>query len=258
MQQGSRWYFLLTNFVLPLSVPAQHLLRSQCVAPHKREIRLQRGEKGGVEWSGTVEGRRERGTFVGHHLWLNSILYLFEIKMNARQASSCVREEQSNHEGTCFFLCECITATQSSAAECSQRCKLRPNNLRPQLSKSIHFDTFRFALVQVDLIRSCSVHFSSVQAEPASCWLFWDTTNSKIIQVFCRDHRKWRSPACDSCSACSPKTWSKQRCTEYFMRAQQYIKDWIKPADKVIILAMMFSFLVRNVENLIKSTEWMQ
>lgn len=176
--------------------------------------------------------------------------------MNARQASSCIREEQSNHEGTCFFLCECITATQISAAERSQRWKLRPNNLRPQLSKSIRFDTFRFALVQVDLIWYSSVHFSSVQAEPASCRLFWDTSNSKTVHVFCWDHCKWHSPACDTSSACSPKTWSKQRCTEYFMRAWKYITDWIKPADKVIILPMIFSFLVRNVEDLIKPIYW--
>lgn len=35
------------------------------------------------------------------------------------------------------------------------------------------------------------------------------------------------------------------------MRAQEYIKVWIKPADKVVILAMIFSSLVRNVENLV-------
>lgn len=56
--------FLLTNFALPLSVLAQHLLWPQCVAPHKCEIRLQRGEK---RWSGgaeTVEERRERETLL--------------------------------------------------------------------------------------------------------------------------------------------------------------------------------------------------
>lgn len=112
--------FLPTNFALPLSVPARHLLWPQWVVHRSTQKwdKTSAWEKK-VEWRSRNSGRkeRERGTFVGHHLWLNSILYLSEIKMNARQASSCMREEQSNHEGTCFFLCECITATQSSAAE---------------------------------------------------------------------------------------------------------------------------------------------
>lgn len=146
MQEGSRWYFFwLTLLFLSLFRHDIFCGHSESpVAPHKRDIRPQRGKKGGVE---EQEERRERGTFVGQHLWLNSILYLSEIKINARQASSCMREEQSNHDETCFFLCECITATRSSAVQRSQWCNLRPNNLRPQLSKSIPFDTFRFALV---------------------------------------------------------------------------------------------------------------
>lgn len=46
--------------------------------------------------------------------------------------------------------------------------EIEANSLRPQPSKSIQFDMFRFALVQVDPIQSCSVHFSSAQLSSCS------------------------------------------------------------------------------------------
>lgn len=201
MQQGSRWYFFwLTSLFLSLFRHNIFCGHSEShVAPHKREIRPQRGKKGGVEeqeqWK---KGGREALLWDTIYDWIPFYICLKSKWMQDKQVAAWERNNPTTRELVSFF----VSASQPHRAA-------QPNAVRGANwgqttwghSWANQFTSIRFDLLRYKLICSCSVHFSSVQAEPASCRLFRDTKNSKIIQVFCRDHRKWRSPARDTCSA---------------------------------------------------------